>query len=312
MKPEKEQFAAMKNLAFDAAIGAGKIVERNFYKGLDRSDVREKKRGDYVTNADIQTERYIISQIRKKFPNARILAEESGESSGLGQRAGGDYLWLIDPIDGTTNYSLGIPNFFVIISIAKRLRPGEDMEVMEVVFMAAYQPITRQLYWAEKGKGAFYGKRRIHVSSTSQIRDSKCAIHVWREYSDAGKFLRMREKATMDFKNTVKTGSICATCVAVASGRIEGIIGNLYNPHDHGALHLLVEEAGGIDADLNGKSIPLFAKNNTEYVVSNRALHGKLMAYAKRFIKGAQNKAQNKMNKIDKGRKKNKSHKKRR
>ena len=267
---KSENLEEMKKLAFDAAIQAGKILVGFFGKEISPS---EKSRGDYVTKADFAADRHITSRIRKKFPSARIVSEEQETKY---DPAFSGYTWLIDPLDGTGNFTFGIPNFFVIIGIAKQ---------NQVVFCLASQPLTKQLYWAEKGKGAFLGKKRIHCSTRSDIKGAKISIGIMRESKTSHATAALYSHAFFDFKNVLRPACVAYTMTAVASGKLDGHFLNIYLVHDCGALTLLITEAGGKISKLNGGPLPLDSEEDVFNVMSNSKIHKSMLKYARKFIK---------------------------
>ena len=281
----RNEFERMKKLAFDAAVEAGKIVESYFYKEIKS---KEKSRGDFVTEADYASEKYIISKIRKEFPKANILSEEAGMSSLSKNNKDNDYLWLIDPLDGTTHFKHGLPDFCVIIGIAKGSRP---------IFAVAYFPLTKQMFWAEKGKGAFLGRKRIKVSSVSKLKESVCSFGIFRSNSKTRSVMSMYSHAFFYLKKVLKTGSIGLTAAMISSGRFEANISNFYSPHDSALMAFMITEAGGRATDLNGNELDINTSEGTVNILSNGKLHKQFIAYTKKFIKQDEPKTKSKSKK---------------
>ena len=274
MKSRKE-FERMKKLAFDAAIEAGKIVESYFYRETAAKS-KEKMRGDFVTEADLASEKYIIRRIRKEFPKANILSEEAGMSSLSKNNKDNAYLWLVDPIDGTTHFKHGLPDFCVILGIAKGSKP---------IFAVAYFPLTKQMFWAEKGKGAFLDKKRIKVSSMSKLKDSVFSFGVFRSNKYTPSIMKMYNHAFFHLKKVLKTGSIGLTAAMISSGRFEANISNFYSSHDSALMAFLIEEAGGKATDINGNELDINTSEGTVNIFSNGKIHKQAIAYTKKFVK---------------------------
>ncbi len=219
------------DVALTASIKAGKILKR-FWGKL--SDIREKKiSGDLVTEADKSSEDEIIKVLRSNYPTHSILAEESGMHSG----GKSEFLWAIDPLDGTTNYAHQFP--FVAVSIALLYR---GKPVVGVV----HNPIMKEVFSAGRDCGSFLNQRRLHVSNVNSLEKSLLAT---------GFSYRRRETLDNNFREfchlTNKTqgvrraGSASLDLAYVAAGQLDGFWENELNPWDIAAGVLLVEEAGG-------------------------------------------------------------------
>src|SRR5437868_9075289 len=141
------------NIAVRAARRAGEIIVRGMNR-LHRLDVRNKGQNDFVTEIDVAAERDIIETIRKSYPDHAILAEESGDSNG--SRGESEFVWIVDPLDGTTNYMHGFPQFAVSIAVERRGRIEHGV---------VYDPLRQELFTTSRGEGAQLDGRRIRVSS---------------------------------------------------------------------------------------------------------------------------------------------------
>ena len=194
--------------AIRAAKEAGKIHLKYFRK---KFEIRYKAyKHNRVTIADTEAEKKIVSEIRKEYPSHNILAEEAEYP-----RTGSEYLWVIDPLDGTNNFSKGIPVFCVSIALAKD---------NELILGVIYDPTRNELFVAEKGKGAFLNGKRIKVSGSSQLHDS---ILLTGFYYDRGKpmfstLASMQEFFLKDVIGIRCTGSAALDLCSVASGRVDG------------------------------------------------------------------------------------------
>ena len=242
------------DLAIKAARSAGKIIREDFGK---RPDVNFKGRIDPVTETDLKAERAIVSLIRKECPSHAILAEEEGHN-----KRNSDYLWIIDPMDGTTNFTHGYP--FVCTSIA--LQHAGDL-VLGVVF----DPLRDELFVAEKGKGAKLNGSPIRVSQEGSMERSLLCT---------GFPYNIREKVRDNFENFSKLclsvqgvrrdGSAAIDLCYVAAGRFEGFWERDLKPWDTAASTIIVREAGGLITDYRGNDYNPFLK---EIVASNGKIH---------------------------------------
>ncbi|MEJ2542651.1 MAG: inositol monophosphatase family protein [Calditrichaceae bacterium] len=149
----------MIEVAKQAAYAAGKILTEHFKK-LPKEAIRQKQANDYLSFVDETSEKAIISIIQDNYPDHSILAEEGGES-----KKSGDFRWIIDPLDGTTNYITGLPVFAVSIALQK-----DD----EIILGVVYDPLQDELFWAEKGRGAYVNDSPIQVSDSDSL--SECLI----------------------------------------------------------------------------------------------------------------------------------------
>lgn len=190
--------------------------------------------GNWVTEADLASERYLIDSIHKTYPTHRILAEET--HSDISHPEQEDHLWVIDPLDGTTNFSYGLP--FFVISVAY-VRRGI------VQYGAVYDPSRNELFWAEKKKGAYLNDKKIHVSQESSL---SCAlVDVGSPYKKENfeRTYPLGNKFHQAGSRTVNFGSAALECAYVASGRLSLYYEVGLKPWDVTAGALLIEEAGG-------------------------------------------------------------------
>ncbi len=263
------KFEDMKKLAFNAVTGAGLILEDFFYKSYS---IKIKSHGDIVTQADLASEKYLIDSIKKKYPNANIYSEEAG---GKVQAKKDEYHWIMDPLDGTNNFSSGIASFFIVLGIVKN---------NEIIFVIDYQPITKQMYWAQKGKGAFLGQKKIHVRKNSRLTDIECAFGILKKTKNAKELMKSYVRAYDLFFKSKKTGCIGMSIAAIASGKMDANITNFMSLHDGVILSLLVEEAGGKVTDLQGNKLTPKSDAYSVYLYSNGVAHNNLIKYFKKFI----------------------------
>ena len=244
-----------------AAKEAGKILARNF-SGSYR--VAAKGRRDIVTEIDIMSEEKIISILRGKYPDYSILSEEAG-------RMGGDteYTWIIDPLDGTTNYTVKNPFFNVSIALAKRGK---------ILCGCVYAPITKELFYSEKGSGSFLNWKEIRVSAEGSLGKSLltfCHGKTGRELSRVADIFRILKPASRDFSQ-MKSSEL--ELAFVAAGRVDGFVSNGGKPWDAAAGSLLVSEAGGIVTDFSGKEWKFdSSRGSGDLIAANRKIHKEIL-----------------------------------
>lgn len=228
----------MKQIAIKAAREAGKILMKH-YKVFSRSEVQKKSRHEIVTHVDMEANRAIIKIIKSKYRNHDFLSEETGLENNPEK-----YIWLIDPLDGTTNYSTKYPVFAVSIALAYQAK---------IILGVTYAPLTGELFVAQRGKGATLNGEKIKVSNTSILKKSVVTYgysHRDRSYSRAIKiYSRIFEKTT----NVRHFGSSTLELAYVACGRTDAdYIPGQINIWDVAAGVLMVEEAGGTVTDFKG------------------------------------------------------------
>jgi myo-inositol-1(or 4)-monophosphatase len=222
----------------------------------------------------VNIESFLRRKINEKYPGSAIIGEEMGKT---GLLEDDKYSWYLDPIDGTINFVLGFPSFHIIIGIVKNGKP---------IFTACYNPIIKELCWAEKGKGAFIGNKRVHVSNVSTLHDAIFAFGSLRGTNDFRAIMDCYNDAFAGhLKRAVRTGSISSTVAALMNGKLDGNIADHYIPYDLGVLTLLVEEAGGKATGLDGKPLLLNLPINNPTVLSNGLLHKEALVYVKSFFK---------------------------
>jgi len=229
----------MLNVAIQAARSAGRIIVR-FVDRLDTIDVNEKSRNEFVTQVDHLAEQEIIQTIRQKYPNHAILAEESGITEG-----DENFLWIIDPLDGTTNFIHGFPQFSVSIALQHRGK----LEVGVI-----YDPLRQELYTATRGQGAQLNSRKIRVSQCKKLNTA--LIGTGFPYKKNHHFKSYIDTFEAIFPETVgvrRAGSAALDLAYVAAGRLDGFWEISLKEWDMAAGVLLVKEAGGLVGDFHGE-----------------------------------------------------------
>jgi len=229
-----------KELAILLAIEAGKVLRRNIGK-IAADDAEDKQPFDYVTEIDRQCEELIVNSIRKYFLEHQILAEESGQTNQKG-----NHCWIIDPLDGTTNFIHAYPHS--AISIA--LKENED-----IILGVIYDPFRDELFHAEKGKGAFCNNRSIRVSKQNDV--NYCLIATgfpFKSRSFLDRYWLVLADIFMNVSGIRRTGSAALDLAYVACGRFDGFWELRLSPWDIAAGSIIVTEAGGKITDFEGKN----------------------------------------------------------
>ncbi|MCG6870758.1 MAG: inositol monophosphatase [Gammaproteobacteria bacterium] len=225
--------------AISAARAAGNIIVR-FMDRLDRVGVHSKGANDFVSEVDHMAEEAIIGTIRRHYPEHAILAEESGS------RGAHDYQWIIDPLDGTTNYLHGFPQFSV--SIALRHRGILEQAVV-------YDPLRNELFTASRGRGAQLNDRRIRVSETLRLSESLLATGFpFRNLGNLDPWLASFRDLLIRTRGIRRAGSAALDLAWMAAGRCDGFWEGGLKIWDLAAGSLLIEEAGGLLGDFRGET----------------------------------------------------------
>ena len=232
------------NIAVKAARRAGSIINR---ASLDGSalEVRAKKAQDFVTQVDKAAEAAIIDIVRKAYPEHAILAEETGTigAGAPGRRA--EYCWVIDPLDGTTNFIHGFPQYCVSIGIQHR---------NALAHAVVYDPLKNELFTASKGGGAFLNDRRIRVSKCARLDEALIGTGFpFKELSRLDLFMRQFRVMVSSTSGVRRAGAAALDLAYVASGRLDGFWELGLSRWDMAAGALLILEAGGLVTGLKGE-----------------------------------------------------------
>lgn len=228
----------MLNIAVRAARNAGDIIVRQSTR-IDELTITSKERNDYVSEVDRQAENEIMAVIRKAFPDHGILAEESGQHG-----SGDEFLWIIDPLDGTTNFLHGFPQYAVSIALQHKGRLEQAV---------IYDPMRQELFTASRGGGAQLDNRRIRVSKQTVLQGALLGTGFpYKDQVHLGAYLEMFKALIADSAGIRRPGSAALDLAYVAAGRFDGFWEIGLNPWDMAAGVLLVREAGGLVGDLAG------------------------------------------------------------
>jgi myo-inositol-1(or 4)-monophosphatase len=227
----------MLNTAVRAARAAGDIIVRHIDR-LPELHVGTKSRNDYVSEVDRQAEQTIIYHLKKAYPDHAILAEETGGP----QR--GEFLWIVDPLDGTTNYLHGLPHYAVSIALQHHGRIEQAV---------IYDPIRQELFTATRGSGAFLNNRRIRVSKRAHLDGALLGtgfpFRAHRHFPAYQKMFAAFFERASDIR---RAGSAALDLAYVAAGRLDGFWEIGLSPWDIAAGALLIREAGGLISDFTG------------------------------------------------------------
>ncbi len=255
----------MLNTAVRAARTAGNLIVR-YVDHIEKLTITSKQPNDFVTEVDQAAEQQIIQILHKAYPHHAILAEESG------QQKHGDYIWIIDPLDGTTNFVHGFPHF--AISIALQYKNQLQHAVI-------YDPIRQELFTASKGEGALLNDRRIRVTAKDQLGEALLGTGFpFRCHQYLDDYLAIFKDLLTDVADLRRPGAATLDLAYVASGRLDGFWELGLQPWDMAAGALLIQEAGGMVTDFtsgpdyltkghiiagNPKIQPLIAKKVQKY-----------------------------------------------
>jgi myo-inositol-1(or 4)-monophosphatase len=262
----------MLNVAVKAARAAGAIINR---AALDVESVRisQKQVNDFVTEVDHASEQVIIDTLLTAYPGHAIWAEESGKVHGA---QGSDSVWIIDPLDGTTNFIHGFPVYCV--SIALSVKGKIEQAVI-------YDPSRNDLFTATKGRGAYMNERRIRVSKRTDLR--QCLISTgfpFRPGDNFNNYLRMMADVMQRTAGLRRPGAAALDLAYVAAGFTDGFFETGLSPWDVAAGSLLVTEAGGLIGNFTGESDFMEQK---ECIAGNPRIYGQLVAILGKYSKFA-------------------------
>jgi myo-inositol-1(or 4)-monophosphatase len=262
----------MLNVAVKAARAAGAIINR---AALDVEAVRisQKQVNDFVTEVDHASEATIIETLLTAYPHHAIWAEESGKTHGT---QGSEFVWIIDPLDGTTNFIHGFPVYCVSIALAVK---GKIEQAV------IYDPSRNDLFTATKGRGAYMNERRIRVSKRIDLR--QCLISTgfpFRPGDNFNNYLRMMSDVMQRTAGLRRPGAAALDLAYVAAGFTDGFFETGLSPWDVAAGSLLVTEAGGLIGNFTGESEFLEQK---ECVAGNPKIYGQLVGMLGKYSKFA-------------------------
>ena len=251
----------MVNIAVRAARQAGNLIVRAIDQ-IDTLNIKEKEANDYVSEVDVRAEQEIIKTIKRAYPQHGILAEESGHVQGK------EYEWIIDPLDGTTNFLHGVPQYAVSIGIKYRGK---------IEHAVVYNPATQEMFTATRGEGAQLNDRRIRVAKRLNLKGALLGTGIpFREDQDLDLYLKTMRALLPGTAGVRRPGSAALDLAYVAAGRFDGFWEFGLNSWDMAAGVLLVQEAGGIITDMKG---------NDDYFETGDVIAGNLKVHAEMLKK---------------------------
>jgi myo-inositol-1(or 4)-monophosphatase len=243
-----------------AAKAGGKVVKKYFGKTLEIEG--KSMPCDFRTKADLESEEVVLKILQKKFPTYNIISEEAGEIN-----KNSEYTFVIDPLDGTNNFVLGIPYFSVGIGLIKG---------GEILFGAVYNPILNNMYFAEKGKGAYLNNKRIYKNDESDIKNSTvCSVMSYDDTNEyENKIIFGLQK--LDVKRILKNWSCLLDFCLLATGKLEAVIFHNCPLHDFVSGKIIAIEAGAISTDFLGNAEEKEI-NNTFLTTNGTKIHKEIL-----------------------------------
>jgi len=237
---------------------------RRDYGEVEQLQVSRKGPADFVSAADRRAEEVIKAELGRVRPGYGFLMEESGETKG----EDGQHRWIVDPLDGTTNFLHGIPQFAISIALE---RQGK------LAAAVVYHPIADELFTAERGRGAFLNDRRLRVATRQDLADCVVATGMpFKGHGDSTRFMRELALLMPQVAGIRRFGAASLDLAWVAAGRFDGFWERNLSPWDLAAGILLIREAGGFATDLTGGDTML---ESGEIVAGNESVHGQLLSH---------------------------------
>jgi myo-inositol-1(or 4)-monophosphatase len=254
----------MLNTAVKAARKAGSIITRASYD-IDKLNIQSKRQNDFVSEVDHAAEDAILGVLREAYPTHGFIAEESGEKN-----SDAEFVWVVDPLDGTTNFLHGFPQYCISIGLLHKGIPNQAV---------VFDPNRNELFTATKGVGAYLNDRRIRVTKTAHLEDALMGTGFpFKEVGGIDDYLRMFKNMTLSCSGIRRPGAAALDLAWVAAGRLDGFWEIGLSPWDMAAGVLLVREAGGLVGDLAGEerfmdSGRIVASNGKLFAAILKVLH---------------------------------------
>ena len=238
------------NIMTKAAYKAGNILIKDF-REVENLQVSKKGIGDFVTSADLSSEKAIIKILQKGYPKIEIMSEETNSETNLNKH---EKMWIIDPLDGTLNFLHGLPHFAISMAF---------MVNEEIISGIIYDPIKDELFWAEKGICAFLNGKRIRVSARSQLKDALVSTGIpWKGMESSHKnYLKILENIMKSSSGIRRYGAAALDLAYVAAGRYDAFWEFNLKTWDIAAGALIVKEAGGYVGNINKNENYLYTGN---------------------------------------------------
>lgn len=252
----------MLNIAIKAARAAGAIINRASLD-IERLQVVAKSHNDFVTEVDRAAEDVIIATLLEAYPGHGILAEESGRAHGAKDS---DFVWIIDPLDGTTNFIHGLPVYAVSIALAFR---GQVQQAV------VYDPSRNDLFYASRGKGAYLNDRRIRVSKRTRMLEALIGTGFpFRKGDNFQRYMKMFEDVMVQCAGLRRPGAASLDLCYVAAGYYDGFFETGLSPWDIAAGSLIITEAGGLVGNFTGEPDFMYQR---EIVAGTPRIYGQLV-----------------------------------
>ncbi len=243
---------------------AGDMAKPSFFQGVGYKTKADAK--DMVTEVDIRVSEFLVQKIHEKYPDHHIKSEELAED----MNAGAEYEWVIDPIDGTRNFAMGVPIWAVMIAIVKN---------GETYMSAVYHPLANELFFAEKGQGAFVNDKKIQVNNTDTLERAYGMMFRSSPFGAYGDYFEKYRSAIANFalnSNASMTNFGCAGMLCyVAKGSIDFVLGNAGLDWDLLPNFLICEEAGAVITDSSGNP---WKRGRQDYVLANKNIHAEVLS----------------------------------
>ncbi len=248
-----------------AARKAGRGLRRDFGE-VEHLQVSQKGPADFVSKADQKAERILYDDLLHARPDWGFLLEEAGEIPGDPNKP----RWIIDPLDGTSNFLHSLPHFAISIAVEEPLANGKR----EVTSALVYQPLTDESFWAERGRGAWLNDRRLRVSSRRHLYEALIATGVpYKGHGDVAQFNAIFNAIAPEVAGIRRYGAASLDLAWLAAGRYDGYWEADLQPWDVAAGILLVREAGGFVTDFRGGARAI---ERSEFLAANDQIHSKL------------------------------------
>lgn len=251
------KYAIYLDAAKEAAKEAGELLRRDFYKA---GEVFFKGEVNLVTVTDTASQTLIFERLSKTFPDHDFLAEE-----GLKKLSDAEFRWVFDPLDGTTNFAHRFPVFCVSIGLERR---------KELVCGVVFNPMSGEMFWAEKGEGAFYNRKRVYASKVDDLNKSLVATGFAYDIREKRTNMRQHDAFLVRTQAVRRCGSAALDLCYVACGRFDGFWEMKLNPWDTAAGALIVQEGGGRVTDFQGRPVDIY---HPEVVASNGLIHQSML-----------------------------------
>jgi myo-inositol-1(or 4)-monophosphatase len=267
---QQQSLHPMLNIAVKAARAAGSIINRAAFD-VERLTITAKGVNDFVTEVDQAAEAAVIETLLTAYPGHGILAEESGRAHGAKHS---EYLWIIDPLDGTTNFIHGFPVYAVSIALAFRGKVEQAV---------VYDPARNDLFVASKGRGAFLNDRRLRVSKRTRLADSLIGTGFpFRKGDNFKRYMAMFEQVMQSCAGIRRPGAAALDLCYVAAGWYDGFFETGLHPWDVAAGSLMITEAGGLVGNFTGEADFLYQR---EAVAGNPKVYAQLVQMLAPFSK---------------------------